>query len=332
MATSSVAPRARPAADRRASRAARAERPGRPTRNAVTAIGSSSAVTEGRNPTARSPSSPRPTRCARVKQRSTAWIAAGASSSSARPACGQPDAALGADEQLDPERGLELADRPAQRRLRDVEACRRAPEVQLLPDRREVAEAAHVRSDSGGYQSIANRSWTGVGERLGRRLPASLDRCCSTRPITARDDPGTHATTLRAGSSDAVGDAAARCRGATAPRSPSARLEGGSEMALKRSRPARTGSSPRRDRGRARHRSRAPAPRYAPPRRPGPVTDRRAPELVDQHLLPGQPPGRPGGREEVRRTVTKVFSANFDASTQASQIQDAVTAKPTTCS
>ena len=55
---------------------------------------------------------------------------------------GEQDAALRAVEQLHAELGLELADLLADGGLRDVQALRRAPEVQLLGDSDEVPQVA----------------------------------------------------------------------------------------------------------------------------------------------------------------------------------------------
>ena len=57
-----------------------------------------------------------------------------------RPGLRQRDDAARPLEQLDAELGLELADRLRERRLADVQALGRAPEVQLLADREEVAQ------------------------------------------------------------------------------------------------------------------------------------------------------------------------------------------------
>ena len=54
----------------------------------------------------------------------------------------QLDPSRGADEQLDPQRGLERLDPLAQRRLRDVQALRGTREMQLLGDGDEVAEVS----------------------------------------------------------------------------------------------------------------------------------------------------------------------------------------------
>jgi hypothetical protein len=60
---------------------------------------------------------------------------------------GQPDAALGSDEEPQAEHRLEVGDRPAQRRLREVQSLRGAPKVQLVGDREEVAKQPQVGED-----------------------------------------------------------------------------------------------------------------------------------------------------------------------------------------
>ena len=57
------------------------------------------------------------------------------------------DAALGAVEELDAELLLELADLLAYCRLRDVQALRRAAEVQLLGDGDEVPQVTEFHGD-----------------------------------------------------------------------------------------------------------------------------------------------------------------------------------------
>jgi hypothetical protein len=56
----------------------------------------------------------------------------------------EADAAGASDEQRQPGLGLQAADVPAERLLRDEEAARRPGEVQLLGDRDEGAEEAEV--------------------------------------------------------------------------------------------------------------------------------------------------------------------------------------------
>ena len=76
----------------------------------------------------------------------------------------QRDAPGRAGEQVRAELLLELADLPAEHRLRDVEALRRAPEVQLFGDRDEVAQLAQVQR------------WAGPGIHA-RRVSMARKRC-----------------------------------------------------------------------------------------------------------------------------------------------------------
>ena len=75
------------------------------------------------------------------------------------------DAACMAFEERRADLALQVADLPAQRRLRDVESPRRAAEVQLLGDRDEVAKVAELHA--------RRRRWTRCGRARRRGCRAS---------------------------------------------------------------------------------------------------------------------------------------------------------------
>jgi hypothetical protein len=72
----------------------------------------------------------------------------------------QLDPSARADEQRRAERLLQLADLAAERRLRDVEACSGAPEVELVGDGQEVAKQARIDVDR---QRLSIGRVTGLG-------------------------------------------------------------------------------------------------------------------------------------------------------------------------
>ena len=74
-----------------------------------------------------------------------------------RSGLGQRDAAAGAFQQPDPEPPFELPDRPRQRRLRDPEALRGPPEVQLLGDGDEVPQLPRLHAATVRREPIPGR-------------------------------------------------------------------------------------------------------------------------------------------------------------------------------
>ena len=99
---------------------------------------------EPTKPTATSPASPAAARRARSTAASADARIRRASSRQHPAGRGELDPAAVAQQQLGADLGLERLDLLTQRRLRDVQALRRAAEVQLFGDGDEVSEVAQL--------------------------------------------------------------------------------------------------------------------------------------------------------------------------------------------